>query len=149
MTTQAVIGYGAAYAIYDTSVSPDAYTTLGEVTNIDLGSDDVDQIDATHMSSPNRRREYIPGLIDGGEMTVEMNFVPSSATDVLIRGHMEAGTVANHRVRFPTYSGGTAQQIIVAASIVSYSRGAPLDDKMVGSITVKKSSSETQGNVTG
>jgi len=143
--TEAAIGYATIYEIFDTTVSPDAYTVLGEVTNIEPASDSIDQEDVTHMASPNRRREFIAGLIDGGEATVEFNFVPGSATDILLRAHMAAGTVANHRITFPAAPSTPTvrHRLVVPCFITAYNRSAPLATKMVATITLKRSGDET------
>src|SRR5688572_19363080 len=51
-------------------------TNLGEVISLSLPEFDTDDIDMTHTLSPGDVREFKAGLSDGGEVEVEMNFVP-------------------------------------------------------------------------
>ena len=62
--SNAAIGYGANVEVSTTGNSPDVLTTLDEITSITPPSSTSDQIDVTHMQSPNRRREFIAGLVD-------------------------------------------------------------------------------------
>ena len=59
--TQARIGYSLAVAILN-DASPEAYVELEEVTNVTPPNQQVDQVEATHMQSPNRTREFVSGL---------------------------------------------------------------------------------------
>ncbi|WP_199925140.1 phage tail tube protein [Neorhizobium sp. SOG26] len=67
----------------------------------DAGRVVADCIDTTHMQSPGRRREYIAGLIDNGEASFEINYIPGSDTDILLRTLMDSGETVQHRITFP------------------------------------------------
>jgi hypothetical protein len=53
---------------------------LAELTSITGPSMKVDTIDVTNFTSPDNFREFIVGLIDGGEVGVEGNFITSDTT---------------------------------------------------------------------
>src|SRR5262245_7736439 len=78
--SQALLGYGSVIEIQN-ETSPDVFVALAEVISITPPSADVDQVDVTHMSSPNRFREFIDGLIDGGEFSFDINFIPGNTDD--------------------------------------------------------------------
>ena len=137
MATNAGIGYGTTYEIWDPDISTPALVTLGEVKNVDLGSDETDLIDVTHNASPDRRREFIAGLIDGGEASVELNFVPNSTTDALLRARQTAGDTQQHKVTFPDGSSVTFDAIVR-----SVGRAVPVDDVMSQTFTAKKTGAE-------
>lgn len=141
--TDAKIGYGTKYEIWDASLTTPAYVEVAEVINVTPGEASADRIDATHMQSPNRRREYISGLIDSGEASFEINWVPGSDTDVLLRDLFESGDSVNHRITFP----GAAPRVTVVyeASIIGFSKAVPIDDRMTATITVAVSGAETWG----
>jgi predicted secreted protein len=138
--TEAAIGYGSKYAIWDANAGPAAFVEIAEVINITPGEATADRVDATHMQSPGRRREYISGLIDNGEASFEINWVPGSETDELIRGLFASGDVVQHRITFP---GGVT--LTYDASIIGYSKVIPIDDRMTATITVAVSGAETWG----
>ncbi|RYE64060.1 MAG: phage tail protein, partial [Oxalobacteraceae bacterium] len=89
--TEARIGYGTRYEIWNATLPVPAFVFVAEVTSVTPGAASADRIDATHMMSPGRRREYIAGLIDNGEASFEINWVPGSATDELLRSLMSSG----------------------------------------------------------
>lgn len=138
MATSADIGHGSSYEIWDTTLGTPAYTTIGEVTAIDPGNDEAELLDATHMASPNNRREYIAGLIDGGEGTVEVNFIPNDASHTLVRTYLDSGASENHRITFPN-----GAQVVFPGIVRGISTPVLVDQKMVMTFTVKKAGAET------
>lgn len=144
MTTQARIGYGSLFKIWNSSLSPAAYETMGEVTNITPPSKQKDQIDATHMQSPNRQREFIAGLTDPGEAGITVNFVPGSATDERLRELDESGETVEMQIVFPNSVTWTFE-----AFVSGYQPDVPVDDKMTAEVTFKVSGSIDTGLVTG
>lgn len=142
--TAAKIGYGTTYEIWDAGDSPPAFLEIAEVFSVTPGAAVSDRIDATHMQSPGRRREYIAGLIDNGEASFEINWVPGNASDLLIRDLMDSGDVVQHRITFP---GGA--RVTYDASIIGYEKEIPVDDRMTAVITVAVSGAETWDAVSG
>jgi len=139
--TDAHIGYGTLYEIFDPTL--DEFIEVAEVINVTPGEATADRIDATHMQSPNRRREYISGLIDNGEASFEINWVPGSDTDEMLRTLFESGQTVEHRITFP---GSTPRNTVTyEASIIGYSKAIPIDDRMTATITVAVSGAETWG----
>lgn len=136
--TTAKIGYGSVYEIWDAGSSPAAFVEVAEVFSITPGASVADRIDATHMQSPGRRREYIAGLIDNGEASFELNWTPGNDSDVLIRDLMDSGEVVEHRITFP---GGA--RVTYDASIIGYEKEIPVDDRMTATVTVAVSGAET------
>lgn len=136
--SDAAIGYGTEYEIWDASIGTPAYVAIGEVTEVTPGAETADRVEVTHMGSTGRRREYIAGLIDSGEGSFVINWVPGNATDTLLRTLFESGDVVNHRVTFP--NGVTC---VYEASILGYEKGVPLDDRMTATVTVAVSGAQT------
>lgn len=136
--TQALIGYGSFF-----HVSQDDGTTwieIAEVFDITPPSSTVDQIDATHMQSPNRNREFISGLSDPGSASFEMNFVPGSPSDILIQSIRASGEQVQCRITFPN---GVTWEF--TGQIESYEPAIPTDDKMTASVSFKVSGSTVVG----
>lgn len=71
MTTNADTGDGATFGVGTTSAGP--FTSIAEVKNIGLPEETQDAVEATHLGSGGVR-EYIVGLTDGGEFSIEFNF---------------------------------------------------------------------------
>ena len=125
MTSAAVLGYNVDFSIYNGS----AYVQVAEVTNITWPGYKRDAIDVTYMDSASSFREYIAGLIDAGEVSVEMNWVPS-ATDPILAA-MTAG-VGQFKIQ---YNGGV--NIVFRAIVTGWSTQSPLGEKLSGTATFK------------
>lgn len=135
--TDARIGYGTGLEVF----SNGAFVEIAEVFNVTPGEATTDRVDATHMKSPGRRREYISGLIDSGEGSFEINWIPGSATDVILRNLQTAGEVVDWRF---TFSNGVT--LTVEASVTGFSKAVPLDDKMSATLTLSISGDEDWGS---
>lgn len=127
--TQAAIGYGTLFKIR-TSTGPDVYTTIGEQASVTPFGIAVDSIDATHEESSGAWREFIAGLKDAGETSLEIHYVPGGTAEATLLAAL--GTTKVCRVVFP--SGARAD---FSAFITEMSAETPLDDKMVMSVTLK------------
>lgn len=68
---------------YGTKIQMDAaggtsFTDLAELKSITGPNSEVDMIDLTHLTSDDRHKEYEKGFIDGGEVKLAGNFVPTA-----------------------------------------------------------------------
>lgn len=133
--TEAMIGYGTVFEMAE-EATPTVFVALGEVINIDPGDDEDEEVEATHYTSPDRTREYIPGLTTPGEATIEGNYIPGSATDVMIiaaRGKKNVGRITlpnGVRKTFPVVRRG-------------YNQAIPIDDRMTFTATFKRAGATT------
>jgi predicted secreted protein len=136
MTTLATIGFGALFQILNTAVSPDLYTAVGEVTNITMPNLSRDAVDATHTESTGAWREFIPGLKDAGEVTIEGNYIHESASDTLIRAQFASNALTTFRIVFED---SPVSGIQFTGIVTGYEVAVPLDDKKAFTLTVKVS----------
>lgn len=96
----AITGYNATFGV-ETAAGSGVFTTLAEVTNITAPNAQVDQVDVTHLTSPNRAKEFKAGLADYGDMTVKLNHIPQSATDIFILAWRTAGDTRSCKITYP------------------------------------------------
>lgn len=116
--TDARIGWGGKVYL-GTDNTEATLTELVEVVDTTFPQDEVEEVDATHLQSPGRRREFIAGLIDAGEVTVNLNYLPGSATDLLLTAAKEAGTTRSVRFVIPSEAGdGSADWNITTSGFV-------------------------------
>jgi predicted secreted protein len=130
METEASIGYGSFFHVSQDNGA--TWIEIAEVFDITPPSDTVDVVDATHMQSPDRTREFITGLSDPGEASFEMNFVPGSASDAKIREIRSAGSRVKCRITFPNAVAWTFSGLVTG-----YEPAVPTDDKMTATVTFK------------
>lgn len=136
MSTSARIGYGTLFASGN-GASPEVFTTLGEVTNNTPPGWSRDTVDASHEQSPGAHREFIAGLADGGEVSLDLNFVPGGAAAASLEAEKAltgSSALINRRITFPD---GSYQSF--AAILTGVELDSPLDDKMSASVTFKVS----------
>lgn len=136
MATSARIGYGTLFASGN-GASPEVFTTLGEVTAITPPGWSRDTVDATHMQSPGAHREFIAGLADAGEVSMDVNYVPGNAAAAALEAEKAltgSSAAINRRITFPDGSYMTFVGILTA-----FEPDAPIDDKMSASVTMKVS----------
>lgn len=130
MTTAASIGYGSLLEISTDGGSN--WDEIAEVFSITPPSSAVDIVDVTHMQSPGRDREFILGLNDPGEASMELNFVPGSATDDMLLDIKAAYEPVKCRITWPNSVVWTFDGLLTG-----YEPAAPNDDKMTATVTFK------------
>lgn len=140
MTTQAKIGHGTTFAIQ--TGSPLDYETIAEVTNITPPNLARDAVDATHTASEEGWREFIPGLKDAGEVSIELNFVPGSDSTDLLMEAFNAAEPVTCKITFPD---SPATEWTFAAIMTGFETEAPVDDKMTATATFKLTGKPTLG----
>jgi hypothetical protein len=148
MASEARIGWGGEVHL-STDGTTTALVELVEVTSFGLPDEDVDEVEVTHLKSPNRRKEFIAGLSDGGEVEVSLNYVPGSATDELIRAAKAAGDTRAIRFVIPDQSGAPEWQIDTFAFVKGYARGpVSAGDKIDSTVRFRITGAQTEATVT-
>jgi hypothetical protein len=102
--TEARIGWGGEVHL-STDNTEANLVELAEVRDVSFPQDEADEHEVTHLKSPGRRKEFIQGLIDGGEMTLTGNYVPGSATDLALTDAKDLGTTRKVRIVIPDDTG--------------------------------------------
>lgn len=116
--TEARIGWGGELHL-STDNTEANLVELVEVRDVSFPQDEADEHEVTHLKSPNRRKEFIQGLIDGGEMTATLNYDPGGATDLLLTAAKTTGTTRKLKIVVPDTSGtGTADWNMVTSVFV-------------------------------
>jgi len=131
--TSALIGWSTQFWLDD---ALGALTELAEIFAVTPPNPQVDDVEATHFKSPNRYREYITGLIEYGEGTFEMNYVPGSATDILIRAAITDGVARSYKIAIPDGDVGL-WEITGECIVKGYERSIPIDDRMTATMTIR------------
>jgi len=147
MTTQAKIGHGTRFQIYDTEASPPAWVSIAEIVSVTPPSMTRDTVDATHAESEEKWREFIPGLRDGGEVSLEMNFIPDGAGTTTIMQTFNSDAQVTCRIVFPDGDADTSPIEATVWQFTGFCTGfqpqAPFDGKMSATATFKLSGKPT------
>lgn len=113
--------------------SPDEALEISEVTNIAGGGGTTEQIDFTHLRSPNRRREFKPSFIDDGNLTFTIQYIPLDASHIRILGLLDSGDIVPLREVFPDATGWDYTGYV--ASVVK--NGQTVGGKILVDVTFK------------
>ena len=142
MTTAVKIGLGVEFAVGD-GASPEVFTKVAEVLSVGGPSLSRDTPEATHTDSTAGYKEFIAGMKDGGEVTINMNFLPADASQDLatgLLGDFGTDTPINYQITFP-YSPTVAWTF--AGFITGFEPDVPIEDRMTASVTFKVSGQPT------
>ena len=140
-----LIGRAAVLSVGDTTVVSSA-TAIGNIQQITWDGQTRDSVEITTMSSPDKTKEFIPGLSDPGELSADINCDPTSGgTSNDLNTFFTNGT-QYWFVALPRQDGATTQGAYwYAAGFLTKPDGlsVPDDDKITQSLTVKLTGSVT------
>jgi hypothetical protein len=98
--SEAIIGWGTKLKRGDGD-TPEVFTQVPEVVSLDPADEEIEKVDVTHLDSPQKRREYIQGMIDSGELSFSVNMIPSNPQHAGLLADKNSGTVRNFQVVYP------------------------------------------------
>lgn len=141
MVEYALTGYAVVIKRGDGQTPTEAFTEIAEVHNIDGPGMSRDAVDVGFGSDGFRR--YMAGAADGGEVALELNFLPADttqgATSGLLKDFMD-GTLRNYKMEFPD----TPKTIWSFAGIITkFNPTASFDKQITASVTIKISGKPT------
>lgn len=135
--TSAIIGMLATFSIGNgVDGASTTYTEVAfEVTGITSPAITREAIDATHLKSPEKFREFIAGLLDTEPATITFNYNPNE-TDPLYAAII-AGK-GDFRITFPN-----GVKLDFSGIPTNWKPGSPSTTTMTGEFTVKPSGKPT------
>ncbi|MCW1932612.1 phage tail protein [Pararhodobacter zhoushanensis] len=99
-----------------------------------------EDVDVTHMQSPGRTRETIPGLLPVADWSQEKQLWPGSAGDTLLdtlAGLTEAGTKEDVLFEFNLDPAGTSIRRTYRGYVNNYIPTGTVGDKAMGALSAK------------
>ena len=129
--SDAVSGIGATFKRSDMATAP-AFTAIAEVGDINGPNKSRDTIDVTHLGSTSGYKEFIGGLRDGGEVTIDMNFTYAGYD--LINDDFEDDNPRDYQI---VLSDSTATTLQFSALCTKLDLKTPKGDKISASASFK------------
>lgn len=131
--TNAVNAFGTLLKLGD-GAAPEVFTTIAEVKDITGPGFEASTNEATNHSSAGAVREWLAGMLDAGEVSFDLNFLPNHATQDETTGLLSeflSRSVSNYQLIFPN------GQINFKALVTGFEPSAPVDDVLTASVTLK------------
>jgi hypothetical protein len=129
------IGYGVTLHVSDAYPAVTPTNLVGNVMDLTPPNPTRDIIDVTSSSSATMAREFIAGLIDYGEASIEMNWLPGDAADVLLRGISVERSPRTWRMTWTQMTPDVT--CTFEAFLTGFERNSPMADKMTATLTLK------------
>lgn len=136
MPADGKLGYGTKFQTGNGS-SPETFTDLAFVTSITPPGLSRDSIDVSHMQSPDEWREFIAGMKDAGEVSLELNFLQGGSAFLAMLAEFNTVSASATKTRRITWPDGSYMEF--EAFITGFEPETPMDDKQVASVTFKVS----------
>lgn len=131
----AISGFGTLLKIGDGG-GTEVFTTIAEVKDISGPSFSADTVELTTHSSSGAWKEKLPTLLDAGEITLDINFIPTNATQSQSTGLLrdfKNRTKRNFQLVWPDVGGTTWA---FSAYVTGFEPSAPVDDLLGASVTL-------------
>lgn len=137
MSSSALSSQGMTIGIGN-GASPEVFTTIAEVKSIDGPGGQANEIDVTDLSST--AKEYVLGLQDEGDITLDINYLPANTQHAAIRTLRGNGNVNNFRISFTdspvtTWTFAARVKGFSISNAVDGITGASVTLRVTGSIT--------------
>lgn len=140
--TSGISAFGTLLKIGDGG-GTEVFTTIAEVRDISGPSLKLDTEEVTSHSSTAGWREYIGTLLDAGEVTFDINFIPTAATHSQTSGlikDLKNKTLRNFQLVFPNVGATTWA---FAAYVTGFEPAEPVEGVLAASVTLKISGQPT------
>ena len=115
---------------HGTTLTGSTSGVIGNVISVSVGGRTRDMIDKSTMDSTDKFREYMAGMADDGELTVECNF-DDGAISVTLNAAFHAATSETWTIDFGTKTWA------ITGIITGLDVNDPFDDKQTVSFTIK------------
>lgn len=120
------------------STSGSGGTAIAAVTSIDGPELTLETIDVTTHDSPNGFREFIGGLKDAGEVSMELAFDPANATHKNASGGLLYALLNRSVTEFTlVLPSSPSVSWYFNALVTQFQVQAPIDDKLPANVTLK------------
>ncbi|THV27942.1 phage tail tube protein [Glycomyces paridis] len=131
-------GRDAFGTLFQREVTAGVFETIANLTDINAPERTREALEVTNHGSPDQHRQFIKGLMDGGEADCTLNYDPGEATQVALRSDFEEKDFRKYRLVF--LPGDVDEETwTVSAMITKLGVAAPHDNILEQEITIKTS----------
>jgi len=120
--------------------APTTFASMGELVDITANTVTREVKDATHHGSPDKYREFISGLRDGGEVALTLHYPVGGLHAAGAKTDFDADAPNDYEIELPA---PFSEIVSLAGLITEIGPSTPLDDKMVYGVKIKVSGKPT------
>lgn len=144
----ALKGKGAKFWLHD-GASPGVLVQVTEVVSLTPPTPTRDTIDTTNHDSAGDYREFIGSLLDAGEVSCTVHWLPGSAGDLALTAALGSAYTRAFALDVNAPGATPTQKRISGVGLVTAYAPADIviDDKMTATLTIKVSGPITLGDV--
>lgn len=130
--SDAQLGFQTLVLRGDGAGTSEAFTAVAEVIgDIDGPSSKRDKKEVTPHKRTDWFREYLPSLIDPGEIKFKMNYVAGDTTQEALEADFNDAVIHHWQVEFPDDTG-----VQFSAFPIEFARSEPAEDAITISVTL-------------
>jgi len=113
-------------------------TTIGNIISISGADQTRDALDISTMDSADKFREFIPGMLDSGEITFELNYDGTAGGTANALQLLKTNAAQYWHITFPDHTTEASKSDLYCQGfITALGHAIPFDDKVTQSVTVK------------
>jgi predicted secreted protein len=135
-----ILGWGASVKIAAaaTNLPTTNATAIGNIISIGGPEEARDAIDISTMDSTNKWREFIPGMLDAGELTLEINYDGTALGTANSLATWFTNDSQFFQVTFNDHTQETNKSYIRSGGFLTgLGHAIPFDDKVTQTVTIK------------
>jgi len=80
--SEAILGFGCTFGVGN-GANPEVFSVFAELNDVNPPEPTGDDEEVTHHGSPDGWKEFIPGLVDAGEASAQLNYKKSDVATIL------------------------------------------------------------------
>jgi predicted secreted protein len=120
--------------------SSEAFTAVADIVEVVPPAISRESVDTTVHNTADRYRTFIPGLRDGGEVTLRIQYDAEGTNHSDLLDDLNDDVLHNYKIVFPT---GIGETWTFGGFVTRLGDQSPLDDKITREITFKVSGKPT------
>ena len=110
---------------------------IAEITSITGPAISGNAVEVSHLNSPAAFKEYVGGMLDGGEVSLSLNFIPGDTNGQMgLLADLKARTLQDFVITWPVELAATAT---FSGIVTAFEVETPEDEKIGLSVTIKVS----------
>jgi len=132
-----ILGHGTSLKV-SANTAVTTVTTIGNIISISGPNGTRDSIDISTMDSTTKFREFIPGMLDAGEVTFECNYDGTAAGTAAELDALKTNDAQYYHITFNDHTTEASKSDVYCKGfITALGHAIPFDGKVTQSVTVK------------